>query len=65
MNLICPICLSEFPITPETCNKEIHCQCGGHFSFKTLKWTYTKPRTKELPPVTKLKNFVSNRTDKE
>ena len=55
MNLICPICLREYPVAPS--KGDINCPCGGHFSFAHLKWTYNNKRLKVLPPVIKLKDF--------
>lgn len=63
MNLICPICLSEYPCIPS--KGDINCKCGGHFSFANLKWTYKKSRLKELPPVIKLKDLSVKGNKKE
>lgn len=65
MNLICPICLNEYPINKKTYGHDIKCPCGGKFSFSALKWTYKKPRLKELPPVTRLKDFTAKGTKEE
>lgn len=64
MNLICPICLREYPVAPH--NGDIDCPCGGHFSFAKLKWTYKKAtRLKELSPVVKMKDFNAKGNKKE
>lgn len=64
MNLICPICLREYPVKPH--NGDIKCPCGGHFSYERLKWTYHKNvRLKELAPVIKMKTYIEEKQESD
>lgn len=53
LNLVCPLCRREYPLTNFKGN--IKCECGkAVFSYSTLKWSLAAKPEKKMVPVIKM-----------